>query len=884
MLGVNVPKRRRTGAQPNAPAEEHAPHADDDPNLVTPPPAKAPRLALLVIPEPGSRENAADDAPLDGSDTRRPHFLADDALAEFAAPPRTPATVTRALASAVGDLHMAVASGDVDEVHRLLVEADAPADKADGGKAPQAGQQPMGGAARRLANAQSSAGYTPLSVAAALTDERRAATLCSLLLWHGSDVALANKADERTALHWGAEAGNVAALRAMLSAADGKLTVPTRDNAGDTALHCASRWGRAECIEALAEHGADPHAVTADTFEDAVAVAGKRRDDGFRNASAMRRARSAARRALYISFPALRLLVLHHADCQEHALSASKEHQESPLRIPSILQKLGRVLQPHEMRMLDAFAPASWSAVARAHTGAYVSALAALNRDVSPSTPLAFTPALHIARKRVERQIAEQTFGQPAADAGATTPVAAAALRSQKSSDTYFTKGSLAAALRASGAAIEATRRVLAGEHRAALCVVRPPGHHAGPNGPTTDDVQGEGSCGFCLLNHVAIAALDALTHSGIGGGGASVGGPGVHAVFGGGGGGGGGGPLLGAGSLVPAGGIHAPARPNMLLFGAVPRDSPSDSWAVSSSMAQVTAATAAMAGTASLGGAVVAPGAVDVGGMPPPPNATAPAEPPPAPRRICRRAAIIDFDIHHGNGTEAICREWTRAQRLRGDTVAASALLFISVHLWHQPLESGDGSPAVLPSSSQAEFYPGTGARDDTKCNIVNVPLAPLWLNVKRGVTTRSAAAAATAADDAGGDAGNGGSDVPETPSADEAPQLPSGRAAFRRAVEDRILPALRAHAPDIIYLSSGFDGMLGDVGNARFGDPGIDLRVSDFEFLTEKVAAAAAACGAAGIVSVLEGGYGNEGGRGGDLQRDGLAAAAAAHAKALV
>ena len=60
----------------------------------------------------------------------------------------------------------------------------------------------------------------------------------------------------------------------------------------------------------------------------------------------------------------------------------------------------------------------------------------------------------------------------------------------------------------------------MAGECQNAFCVVRPPGHHAGPRGQVTaeDDPDG-GSHGFCLFNNVAVAAAYArhmYRHKGI--------------------------------------------------------------------------------------------------------------------------------------------------------------------------------------------------------------------------------------------------------------------------------------------------------------------------------------------------------------------------------
>jgi acetoin utilization deacetylase AcuC-like enzyme len=54
-------------------------------------------------------------------------------------------------------------------------------------------------------------------------------------------------------------------------------------------------------------------------------------------------------------------------------------------------------------------------------------------------------------------------------------------------------------------------------------------------------------------------------------------------------------------------------------------------------------------------------------------------------------KVAIVDWDVHHGNGTEAI---------LRGDP----SILFVSLHQW--------------------PFYPGSGGPGTSSGNILNVPL----------------------------------------------------------------------------------------------------------------------------------------------------------------
>jgi acetoin utilization deacetylase AcuC-like enzyme len=66
--------------------------------------------------------------------------------------------------------------------------------------------------------------------------------------------------------------------------------------------------------------------------------------------------------------------------------------------------------------------------------------------------------------------------------------------------DTVCSPKSFDAARLAAGAACDAVKRVIAGEDCRALCLVRPPGHHA-----LRDEAMG-----FCLFNNVAIAARSA--------------------------------------------------------------------------------------------------------------------------------------------------------------------------------------------------------------------------------------------------------------------------------------------------------------------------------------------------------------------------------------
>jgi acetoin utilization deacetylase AcuC-like enzyme len=72
--------------------------------------------------------------------------------------------------------------------------------------------------------------------------------------------------------------------------------------------------------------------------------------------------------------------------------------------------------------------------------------------------------------------------------------------------DTVVSENSLRVALAAAGACVAAVDAVLAGPDRTALCLVRPPGHHATPTR----------SMGFCLFNNVALAAHHARKAHGL--------------------------------------------------------------------------------------------------------------------------------------------------------------------------------------------------------------------------------------------------------------------------------------------------------------------------------------------------------------------------------
>ncbi len=150
-------------------------------------------------------------------------------------------------------------------------------------------------------------------------------------------------------------------------------------------------------------------------------------------------------------------LLYTHEACLRH--DPGPHHPESPARLQAILDTLAG------------------------------GEFAALGRREAPRAALADIARVH-PRGFVERLLAAvPQSGHAAIDA-----------------DTILSPGSGEAALRAAGAVAAAVDAVIAGEAKNAFCAVRPPGHHAEPLH----------AMGFCLLNNVAIGALNARAAHGL--------------------------------------------------------------------------------------------------------------------------------------------------------------------------------------------------------------------------------------------------------------------------------------------------------------------------------------------------------------------------------
>jgi acetoin utilization deacetylase AcuC-like enzyme len=150
--------------------------------------------------------------------------------------------------------------------------------------------------------------------------------------------------------------------------------------------------------------------------------------------------------------------LLTHGACAEHEMGSW--HPESPGRLSAILDQLiASGLAPH-LEYIEA-PPASAEALERAHDPDYVGLL---RRNIPESGYYMLDP------------------------------------------DTLLCPHSWDAALRAAGAVVEATDRVMDGRLANAFCAVRPPGHHARP----------DSAMGFCLLNNIAVGVHHALAVHGL--------------------------------------------------------------------------------------------------------------------------------------------------------------------------------------------------------------------------------------------------------------------------------------------------------------------------------------------------------------------------------
>ena len=180
--------------------------------------------------------------------------------------------------------------------------------------------------------------------------------------------------------------------------------------------------------------------------------------------------------------------------------------------------------------------------------------------------------------------------------------------------------------------------------------------------------------------------------------------------------------------------------------------------------------------------------------------------------RDTVKRVAMIDIDIHHGNGTEAIVRGLREPKTIRIPLNFTGLTGNLEMHSYHPWLDRNDADNVFFSSVHRFDgrFYPQSG-QTGVDGNIVNAGLQSL----------------STSAD-------------------------------FRYAFSHLVLPRLVEFAPDLIMISAGFDGHVRD----RLASGEWDITEEDYYWVTEQLIGVANQCCKGRIVSVLEGGYNTKAG----------------------
>ena len=336
-------------------------------------------------------------------------------------------------------------------------------------------------------NGRDDNGNTPLAIASALSDREASASITEALLSNEHiDVFGFCDGDGFNAVHWACKIGNSKTLEILLTHEQSLVDFRADDLKCSTPAMVASKYAQLECLSVLKAFRCNIN--MRDIYGNSILYECASELGTLKERSKWH---SKTRKFLLDTFPELRVAILHHADCGDHV--SVRPHQESPDRIVAILKALesaseeksalkasGGGFFKDEFHLDDAFMEADPEDVLRAHTEDYVATLAELGEAVG-DTPIAFTPFVQTKRGLPPRKI---------------KPVA--------NSDTFWSSGTLRAASRAAGAAVEAVKRVAEGRNRHVFCCVRPPGHHAGLEGATENAV----SSGFSIVNNAMIGTF----------------------------------------------------------------------------------------------------------------------------------------------------------------------------------------------------------------------------------------------------------------------------------------------------------------------------------------------------------------------------------------
>jgi acetoin utilization deacetylase AcuC-like enzyme len=245
------------------------------------------------------------------------------------------------------------------------------------------------------------------------------------------------------------------------------------------------------------------------------------------------------------------------------------------------------------------------------------------------------------------------------------------------------------------------------------------------------------------------------------------------------------------------------------------------------------------------------------------------------------KKIAIVDFDVHHGNGTEEIIRQLvpdvektaittsfatgelsTSRYRPWLDETDIQEVFFASVHGYGARGNDFESGP------SEGWFYPASGKTHTSDAiknpsfaespNLTDFLLSQTW--TRMGEDSRANCCKIM----------NFGMPLPTR---EDIPGMQ--RLDVRDTYRQKILPQLREFDPDIIFISAGFDAHKKDTMNFGY----VGMVEDDYEWVTEQLIRLANTCCNGRIVSVLEGGYKIHGGIVSPFARS-----VAAHVRALV
>jgi acetoin utilization deacetylase AcuC-like enzyme/ankyrin repeat protein len=227
------------------------------------------------------------------------------------------------------------------------------------------------------------------------------------------------------------------------------------------------------------------------------------------------------------------------------------------------------------------------------------------------------------------------------------------------------------------------------------------------------------------------------------------------------------------------------------------------------------------------------------------------------------RKVAIIDFDVHHGNGTEEIIRQLVPTSE-KATIRTPFAFGEISSNSYRPWLDETDIQNVFFSSTHgfgqrghdlNGWFYPASGKTHTSEAishpsmvdqpNLTDFMLSQTWSRM--GEESKANCCKII----------NVGFDLPPQ-SSDPVGRTMKQRLDLRDTYRNQILPALRDFDPDIIFISAGFDAHRRDAMNFGY----VGMVEDDYEWVTDQLVKVANTCCNGRVVSVLEGGYKIHGG----------------------